>query len=82
MRTMYQSSYHFPEMGFMRLRDVLQVIPVSKTTWWKGVQEGRFPKPVRLTERTTAWRVEDIRELIDSLSASNASSFCKPTSEQ
>ncbi|HXD35423.1 MAG TPA: AlpA family phage regulatory protein, partial [Rhodanobacter sp.] len=34
-------------------------------TWWNGVRSGRFPKPVKLGPRTTAWRVEDIRALID-----------------
>jgi prophage regulatory protein len=28
------------------------------------VKDGRFPKPVKLGPRITAWRVEDIRELI------------------
>jgi predicted DNA-binding transcriptional regulator AlpA len=37
---------------------------VSKSTWWAGVKSGRFPKPVKLGPRTTAWRVEDIRNLI------------------
>jgi len=54
--------------GFMRLRDVLAVYPVSKSTWWAGVASGRFPKPVKLSERTTAWRSEDIRSLIDAVS--------------
>jgi prophage regulatory protein len=44
------------------------VIPVSKSTWWDGVKSGRFPKPVKLGPRITAWRVEDIRGLIDVLS--------------
>lgn len=35
------------------------VIPVSKSTWWQGVKSGRFPKPVKLGPRATAWRVED-----------------------
>lgn len=55
-----------PETGFIRLPAVLQVIPVSKSTWWLGVKEGRFPKPINLSKKTTAWRVEDIRQLIDS----------------
>ena len=50
--------------GFYRLRDVLKVYPVSKSTWWEGVRTGRFPQPVKLSERTTAWRVEDIQNLI------------------
>lgn len=53
-----------PSTGFMRLPAVLTVIPVSKSTWWAGVKSGRFPKPVKLGERITAWRAEDIRALI------------------
>lgn len=41
------------------------IIPVSTSTWWEGVKDGRFPRPVKLGPRTTAWRVEDIRELIE-----------------
>jgi predicted DNA-binding transcriptional regulator AlpA len=67
----------FPDTGFVRLSQIIgnpkadppipAVIPVSKSTWWNGVKTGRFPKPVKLTPRTTAWRVEDIRALIDSM---------------
>ena len=57
-----------PETGFLRLPQVLSVIPLGKTCWWKGVKSGRFPKPVKLSERCTAWRAEDIRELIKALS--------------
>lgn len=40
------------------------LIPVSHATWWRGIKDGRFPKPVKLGTRVTAWRVEDIRALI------------------
>ena len=53
---------------FMRLPQVLAEIPVSKSTWWAGVREGRFPKPVKLSKRTTAWRRTDIDNLCDRLS--------------
>jgi prophage regulatory protein len=43
------------------------LIPVKKSCWWDGVRTGRFPKPVKLGLRVTAWRVEQIRELIDSI---------------
>lgn len=45
------------------------LIPVSKSTWWLGVKEGRYPQPVKLSTRTTAWRIEDIRALIEALAA-------------
>ena len=56
-----------PETGFVRLSSIIAPrgpIPVGKSTWWQGVRDGRFPKPVKLGPRTTAWRVEDILALI------------------
>lgn len=55
-----------PETGFVRLPQVLQFIPISKSAWWAGVASGRYPAAVKLSERTTCWRVEDIRDLIQS----------------
>ena len=52
-----------PADGYVRLDTILKIIPVGRSTWWKGVREGRFPKPVKLGPRTTAWRVKDIRQL-------------------
>ena len=60
-----------PQVGFLRLPQVLQIIPVGKSTWWAGIQTGRFPKGVKLGPRTTAWRVEDIRQLLQELGASD-----------
>lgn len=54
-----------PSEGLVRLRVVLAVIPVGRSTWWAGVKSGRFPAPVKLGPRTTAWRVEDIRRLLE-----------------
>ena len=64
-----------PETGYLRLSQIIgnrnanppipPIIPVSKSTWWAGVKLGRYPQPVRtLGVRITAWRVEDIRQLI------------------
>lgn len=54
-----------PATGFLRLPEVLHYYPVSRSTWWAGVRSGRYPQPVKLGERCTAWRVEDIRDLIE-----------------
>ena len=39
-------------------------IPVSRSTWWAGVKSGRFPPPVKLGPRITAWHSHDIEKLI------------------
>jgi prophage regulatory protein len=54
--------------GFLRLRQIIAPhgpIPISRSSWWAGVRSGRFPKPVKLGPRITAWRVADIAALID-----------------
>jgi predicted DNA-binding transcriptional regulator AlpA len=64
----YPGMGFIPETGFVRLPQVLSVIPLGKTSWWEGVRSGRFPKPVKLSPRCTAWRAEEIRQLIKTLS--------------
>jgi len=67
-----------PESGYLRLAQIIgrsagkgrpalpPIIPVSRSTWWAGVKSGRYPQPTRaLGMRITAWRVEDVRSLID-----------------
>lgn len=45
-------------------RDISPIIPISKSAWWDGVKTGRYPAPVKLSPRVTAWRVEDIKSLL------------------
>jgi predicted DNA-binding transcriptional regulator AlpA len=67
----------FPDTGYLRLFQIIgdpsrrppvpAIVPVSKSAWWQGVKDGRFPRAVKLGPKTTAWRVEDIRDLIQRL---------------
>lgn len=66
-----------PETGYLRLSQIIgkpatkrspalaALIPVSKSTWWAGIRSGRFPQPVKLGKRITAWRTADIRTLLE-----------------
>lgn len=63
-----------PDTGYLRLKQILgdpnstpptsAIIPISPSNWWNGVKEGRYPRPVKLSQNTTAWRVSDIRDLM------------------
>lgn len=55
-----------PETGFLRLPAILELIPIGKSTLWLWVKQGKFPKPFKLGQRTTAWRVEDVNLFISS----------------
>lgn len=74
-----------PDTGYLRLSQIIGrkatderpaepgLIPVSRSTWWAGVRSGRYPQPTRaLGARITAWRVEDIRALIESADGAKA----------
>lgn len=64
-----------PVTGFLRLTQIignartspptLGVFPISRTAWLDGVRDGRYLQPVKLSERTVAWRAEDIRALVE-----------------
>ena len=55
-----------PSTGYLRQSQLLgSVLPIGATTLWRWVNAGKFPKPVKLSERVTAWRAEDVRAWIE-----------------
>ena len=68
--------HNLPATGFLRIPQILgdkranppipPLFPICKSSWWDGIRTGKYPKPLKLGPRTTVWRVEDIRRLIES----------------
>lgn len=54
--------------AFLRLPQVLSLIPVSRSGWWAGVKDGRYPQPIKLSPRVTVWRLSAISAYIDGAS--------------
>jgi prophage regulatory protein len=50
--------------SLIRITEVIELIPVGKSTWWAGCSSGRYPKPIKLGPGVTVWRMSDIRALI------------------
>jgi prophage regulatory protein len=53
----------------IRLPEVLEIIPVGRSTWWAWVATGKAPKGIKLGEKMTAWRNSDIQKLLHEISA-------------
>jgi hypothetical protein len=60
----------YPDSGFVRQSQLVQSpkrpghpapLPFSAPTLWRNVKNGKFPKPVRLSSRVTAWNVGTVR---------------------
>lgn len=79
---MQQQTYRLPETGYLRLVQIIgnpksnppipAIIPVSRSTFLSWEKSGKAPKSVKLGERTTAWRVEDILALVEKLGEAEA----------
>lgn len=54
-------------MKLLRIKQVLEIIPISKSTLWAWVKDGRFPEPVRLSARCTVWRAEDVQSFAENI---------------
>lgn len=54
---------NLPDFGYLRIKQVLKIFPVSRTSWYEGIKTGKYPKPVKLSDGVSAWRLIDIKKL-------------------
>lgn len=47
---------------YLREKELLRVIPISKSTLWRKVALGTFPKPIKLSEKITVWKTDDVED--------------------
>lgn len=64
----HESKMHgsLPAAGFVRQKSLMPCLPFSSATLWRRVSAGTFPKPVKISTRITAWKVDEIWEWIES----------------
>lgn len=55
-----------PAEGYVRQSQLVPaIVPFSAPTLWRKVKAGTFPKPVKLSQGVTAWRVDAVRAWLD-----------------
>lgn len=54
-----------PDSAYLRQPQVLKILPFSAATLWRKCKAGEFPKPVKLSVRVTAWRVQSVRDWLE-----------------
>lgn len=55
------------EESFLRLPQVLAIIPISRSAWWQGGKDGKYPKPIKLGPRTSVWKSTEIHALVEKI---------------
>jgi predicted DNA-binding transcriptional regulator AlpA len=58
-------------LAFLRKPDLVSATSLSYSTLYRLIRMGRFPAPIRLSERTSAWRASDVLDWINSHAAGN-----------
>ncbi len=51
--------------GFIRQKNLIVILGFSAPTLWRKVKAGTFPKPIKLGENMTAWRIEEVHQWMD-----------------
>lgn len=59
--TMYKSN------ELLKLNQVLELVPVSRSTWLRGIDDGLYPKPVKISPKLNVWRKKDIEHFLHNL---------------
>ena len=52
-------------MNVIRIKDVIKIVSLSRSTIYLLMSKDAFPKSIRLSTRAVAWRVEDIQSWLD-----------------
>ncbi|TSA45992.1 MAG: AlpA family phage regulatory protein [Deltaproteobacteria bacterium] len=60
-----ETTQDLPRVGLLRIKQVLKFIPISRSSWWAGIREGKFPPGRKLGVRTTVWAASDILKIIE-----------------
>ena len=56
-----------PKDGVSRINQLLPFLPISKSTVWAWVKQGRFPEPIKFSPTVTVWRNKDIHQWLNSI---------------
>lgn len=67
MTTNQSIKSHPSHLGFYRLNQILELIPIGRSTWWKWIADGKAPQGIKLGSKTTVWKTEVIHALIAQL---------------
>ena len=46
----------------LRLSEVLKIVSVSRNTVYRMMEEGHFPRPVRISTKAVRWNLSEIEE--------------------
>ena len=59
------------DFRLLRLNEVLTLIPVSRESFYEGIEKGHYPKPLKVGKKLSVWKLSDIRDLVAKIEREN-----------
>jgi len=72
---LHEIKHAFPNSGYVRLKSILAPdgpLPISRSGFWAGVRDGKYPRPRKLSSRVTVWKATDILALLERIESGHA----------
>ena len=79
-RRKHLRALELPKSCFVRLNQIIgdpkadppipALIAIGKSSWWRGITEGKYPKGIKLGPRTTVWSLEAVLASIQGMHCS------------
>ena len=68
VRTCKEASlyYRIMEQKIIKIKEVLALCCISRSTVYRLIEEDKFPAPIRLSKKCRAWKISDIEKWIES----------------
>ena len=51
----------------LRLPEVMKLTGLAKSTVWLWVQQGKLPKPTKLSPRVSVWKESELKAWLDAI---------------
>ena len=49
-----------------------QESPIHRSTLWRGIRDGRYPKPIKVSKRASRWIMGELRAVTDRAASDRA----------
>jgi prophage regulatory protein len=59
------------EDRYIRMRELAEMLSISDSTIYRLIQENKFPKQIKLTVRTSVWKLSEINKWIEDKESEN-----------
>lgn len=63
--TDYRYIDQLPDSSMLNIKEVLAVVRISRSSWYAGIKDGKYPAPVHIGPASPRWKLGDVRKVTE-----------------